>query len=112
MTDAAATEGLPPGGDGERGSGVVSGGASADGTTSYAADRVAWAARAQDPGLPEETARELAVYAWEHLRALHELDAPAVARMLMADHPEAGASPAAVVAKAAVDFCEEHGITP
>lgn len=112
MTDPAATEGLPPGGDGERGSGVVSGGASADGTTSYAADRVAWAARAQDPGLPEETARELAVYAWEHLRALHELDAPAVARMLMADHPEAGASPAAVVAKAAVDFCEEHGITP
>jgi len=81
-------------------------------TPGYAPDRVAAAARAQDPGLPEETARELAVYAWEHLQAMHELDAPAVARRLMADHPDAGASPAAVIAKAAVDFCEEHGITP
>lgn len=111
MTDAAATEGSPlesgarSGGGGEVAAGEV-------GTTAYAADRVAAAARAQDPGLPEETARELAVYAWEHLVALHELDAPAVARRLMADHPHVGASPAAVVAKAAVDFCEQHGITP
>lgn len=112
MTDAGATEGHAPGGDGAGSSEVVSGGAGGVGTASYAADRVASAARTQDPGLPEETARELAVYAWEHLKALRELDAPAVARMLMADHPEAGASPAAVVAKAAVDFCEEHGITP
>lgn len=79
---------------------------------SYDADWVASAARAHDPGLPEQMARELAVYAWEHLRELHELDAPEVARRLMADHPQAGATPAAVVAKAAVDFCEAYGVTP
>ncbi len=81
-------------------------------TGGYDPDRVAAAARAHDPGLPEETARELAVYAWEHLRSMSELDAPAVARLLLADHPEAGASPAAVVAKAAVDFCVAEGLTP
>ena len=37
---------------------------------SYDADWVAAAARSKDPGLPEQTARELAVYAWEHLRAI------------------------------------------
>ena len=37
---------------------------------SYDADWVAAAARSKDPGLPEQTAREMAVYAWEHLRAL------------------------------------------
>lgn len=79
---------------------------------SYDADWVAASARSADPGLPEEMARELAVYAWEHLRALRELDAPEVARRLMADHPGAGATPAAVVAKAAVDFCEAYGVTP
>ena len=77
---------------------------------SYDADWVAASARAQDPGLPEETARELAVYAWDHLRQLRELDAPEVARRLLADHPRAGASPAAVVAKAAVDFCQAYGV--
>ncbi len=77
---------------------------------SYDADWVAATARSKDPGLPEQTARELAVYAWEHLRAVGELDAPEVARRLMADHPAAGASPAAVVAKAAVDFCEAYGV--
>lgn len=76
----------------------------------YDADWVAQAARGKDPGLPESTARELAVYAWEHLRALGELDAPEGARRLLADHPAAGASPAAVVAKAAVDFCEAYGV--
>ena len=79
---------------------------------SYDADWVAAAARSQDPGLPEETARELAEYAWEHLRAIHALDAPEVARRLLAEHPKAGASPAAVVAKAAVDFCEAYGVVP
>lgn len=78
----------------------------------YDADRVAMSARTADPGLPEETARELAVYAWEHLRAVGELDAPEVARRLMADNPSAGATPASVVAKAAVDFCEAHGVQP
>lgn len=76
----------------------------------YDADWVAATARTADPGLPEETARELAIYAWEHLRAVGELDAPEVARRLMADHPDAGATPAAVVAKAAVDFCQAYGV--
>ena len=77
---------------------------------SYDADWVAAAARAHDPGLPEETARELAVYAWDHLRAIRVLDAPEVARRLLVDHPQAGATPAAVVAKAAVDFCEAYSV--
>ena len=77
---------------------------------SYDADWVAAQARSKDPGLPEGLARELAVYAWDHLRAVGELDAPEVARRLMADHPNAGASPAAVVAKAAVDFCDAYGV--
>ena len=77
---------------------------------SYDASWVAATARSADPGLPEETARELAVYAWEHLRAVGELDAPEVARRLMADHPDAGATPAAVVAKAAVDFCTTYAV--
>lgn len=76
----------------------------------YDADWVAATARTADPGLPEETARELAVYAGEHLRALGELDAPEVARRLMADHRQAGATAAAVVAKAAVDFCADYGV--
>ena len=79
---------------------------------SYDADWVAATARSKDPGLPEETARELAVYAWDHLRAIGELDAPEVARRLMADHQAAGATPAAVVAKAAVDFCTAYGVDP
>ena len=79
---------------------------------SYDADWVAATARSQDPGLPEETARELAEYAWEHLRTIHQLDAPEVARRLLAEHPQAGASPAAVVAKAAVDFCIAYDVTP
>lgn len=82
------------------------------GSGPYDAAWVAAQARASDPGLPEETARELALYAGEHLRAIGELDAPEVARRLLADHPQAGASPAAVVAKAAVDYCRQHQIQP
>jgi hypothetical protein len=89
-------------GEGERVPGPAQG--------TYDAESVAAAARSADPGLPEETARELAVYAWEHLRAVGELDAPEVARRLMADHQAAGATPAAVVAKAAVDFCSTHDV--
>ena len=77
---------------------------------SYDADWVAGAARSTDPGLPEETARELAVYAWEHLRAAGSLDAPEVARRLLADHADAGDSPANVVALAAVEFCREYRV--
>ena len=79
---------------------------------SYDADWVAAAACSQDPGLPPELARELAESAWQHLQALHELDAPEVARRLLAGHPRAGASPAAVVARAAVDFCQTHAVVP
>ena len=79
---------------------------------SYDADWVAAAARSKDPGLPEETARELAVYAWEHLRETGALDAPEVARRLMADHRTAGATAANVVALAAVEFCEAYGVDP
>ena len=78
----------------------------------YDAGRVAAAARAHDPGLPEETASEMAPDAGEPLQTLDSLDAPALARRLMADNPAAGATPAAVVARAAVDFCTEHGIAP
>lgn len=77
---------------------------------SYDADWVAATARSKDPGLPEATARELAVHAWDHLRAIGELDAPEVARRLLADHRDAGATAAAVVARAAVEFCEAYGV--
>ena len=82
------------------------------GSGTYDAAWVAAQARASDPGLPEETARELALYAGEHLREIGALDAPEVARRLLADHPQAGASPAAVVAKAAVDYCRQHDVKP
>ena len=65
--------------------------------------RVAAAARRADPGLPEETAQLLAGEARGHLQDAGELDAPEVARRLLAEHPEAGASAAAVVARAAVE---------
>ena len=79
---------------------------------SYDANWVAATARSKDPGLPEHTACELAEYAWDHLRSIGRLDAPEVARRLMADHPQAGATPAAVVARAAVEFCEAYGVVP
>ncbi len=82
------------------------------GSGSYDAAAVAAQARAHDPGLPAETALELALYAGEHLREIGALDAPEIARRLLADHPQAGASPAAVVAKAAVDFCRQHDVKP
>lgn len=78
----------------------------------YDADWVANTARTADPGLPEEVARELAVHAWEHLRAVGELDAPEVARRLLAEHPATGATAANVVAKAAVDFCAAYEVQP
>ena len=79
---------------------------------SYDADWVASAARAHDPGLPEVVARELAGRAWEHLRELGTLDAPEVARRLLVDFPGTGATPATVVARAAVDFCEAYAVRP
>lgn len=67
-------------------------------------------ARGKDPGLPPDLALELAVLAWDHLRAVGELDAAEVARRLLADNPTAGASAANVVARAAVEHCRAQGI--
>ncbi|TAL24827.1 MAG: hypothetical protein EPN99_02375 [Frankiales bacterium] len=78
----------------------------------YDADWVANTARTADPGLPEDVARELAVHAWEHLREIGRLDAPELARRLLAEHPGPGATPASVVAKAAVDFCAAYEVQP
>jgi len=71
---------------------------------------VAAAARTADPGLPEETASLLAGQAWEHLRSTGELDAPEVARRLLADNRQSGATAANVVAVAAVEFCRSYGV--
>lgn len=79
---------------------------------SYDADWVAAAARSHDPGLSDVLARDFAARAWEHLRELGRLDAPEVARRLLAEHPEVGATPATVVARAAVEFCEAYAVTP
>jgi hypothetical protein len=79
---------------------------------SYDPDRVAAAARAADPGLPEEDAARLAREAWQHLRDVGCDDAPEVARRLMAGPTSLGATPASVVAKAASDYCLELGIDP
>ena len=77
----------------------------------YDAEHVAAAARQRDPGLPVETAAMLAERAWEHLREVGELDAPALARSLMAAEG-VGATPANVVATAAVAFCEANDLRP
>ena len=78
----------------------------------YDTDWVAQTARTADPSLDEATARDLAGDAWQHLRQVKEFDAPEIARRLLADHPDAGASAANFVAKAAVDFCVEHEVAP
>jgi len=75
----------------------------------YDADQVAAAARQQDPGLPPETAAMLAGQAWPLLQELGELDAPALARSLMTAGG-VGATPANVVATAAIAFCETRGL--
>ena len=77
----------------------------------YDAEQVAAAARQRDPGLPPETASLLAGRAGDHLRELGELDAPALARSLMAAEG-VGATPANVVATAAVAFCEANDLRP
>jgi hypothetical protein len=76
----------------------------------YDAEWVAAQARVRDPGLPEEVAREMSVAAQQYLQAMGKLDAPELARRLLAERPCLGASPAAVVAKAAVDFCAKHKV--
>lgn len=78
----------------------------------FDADAVAAAARQQDPGLPPATAEALAGQAWERLRAIGELDAPALARALLAANPGVGATPCNVVAAASVTFCADHDLRP
>lgn len=87
-----------------------SGEVGASSSPGYDPDRVAAAARQADPGLPEGTARELAVYAWDHLRQIDSADAPEVARRLLADHADAGATAASQVARAAVEHCEAQDL--
>lgn len=78
----------------------------------YDPEWVAAAARQADPGLPEDEAGRLAREAWQVLREVGADDAAAVARALLAGANATGATPANLVAKAAVDFCAEHGIDP
>ena len=99
---SASSDGPAAYGEGERVFGPPQG--------SYDADWVAAAARSKDPGLPEETARALAAAAWTHLRDIGELDAPELARRLMAEGVASGATPANVVARAAVEFCTAYGV--
>ncbi len=68
-------------------------------------DAVVTGALSHDPGLPPETARLLGADALRHL-ADGVVDPPELARLLLADHAQAGASAAAVVARAA---CTAHG---
>lgn len=94
----------PPYAEGERVFGPPAG--------SFDADWVAAAARQQDPGLPPETAGLLAGQAWAELSRLGDLDAPALARALMAANPGVGATPCNVVATASVSFCELYDVHP
>jgi len=71
----------------------------------FDAAAVAAAARRRDPGLPAETAALLAGQAGELLGG-EELDAPALARGLLAANSDVGASAANVVAAAAISL---HG---
>ena len=76
----------------------------------YDADWVAATARQQDPGLPAETALLLAQEALAHLQAMASLDAPDLARRLMADHDATGATAAYMIATAAVEFCRAYQV--
>jgi hypothetical protein len=76
----------------------------------YDADWIATSARQQDPGLPAETALLLAQEAFAHLQAMHELNAPELARRLMADHDTTGATAANMVARSAVEFCRTYAV--
>lgn len=78
----------------------------------YDADWVASSARQADPGLPHETAVLLARDAWLHLRQAGATDPTEIARRLLADHRQAGATAANVVAVAAVQFCAAYQVDP
>jgi hypothetical protein len=73
-------------------------------------DVVVGMARGQDPGLPDHLARELAVLAEEELGTMAEPDVSELARRLLAKGPDGGATPAAVVARAAVTYVQERAL--
>jgi hypothetical protein len=99
-----AESGPAPYGEGERVFGPPQG--------TYDADWVAAAARQSDPGLPAETARVLAVDAWRHLREAGPADPSEIARRLLSDHRDSGATAANVVAVAAVNYCASYDVDP
>jgi hypothetical protein len=71
------------------------------------ADDLDWivsTARQHDVSLDHVVAQTLAAEALEVLAGLADVDAPEIARRLLAAHPEHGASSANVVARAAVDY--------
>lgn len=78
----------------------------------YDAEAVAAAARAADPGLTPGQALALARAAGRHLEGATAADAPELARRLFADDPATGATPAAVVARAAVDAWSLSAVDP
>ncbi len=78
----------------------------------FDAEAVAAAAMAKDPGLDRDLALQLAAEAWNELRDIGALDAPEVARRLLAKHPRAGATPATQVASAAVEVCRASAVDP
>lgn len=75
---------------------------SAEPAPGYDARQVATAARMQDPGLPPESAELLARQAGALLTEAGVMDAPELARRLLADNRDLGASAVNVVAVAAV----------
>ena len=77
-------------------------------SSGYDAAAVAADARQADPGLPEEEAGRLAVEVEAHLRSAGCDDVGAVARLLLDSATEV--THANVVARAAVDFCQQHDI--
>lgn len=78
----------------------------------YDPDRVAASAREADPGLPPDVAAQLARAAWPHLREAGAADPTEIARRLLADHRQDGATAANVVAVAAVQYCAVHDVDP
>jgi len=72
-------------------------------------ERIARLARLRDPGLPAEVAVGLGALASSYLRRNPAADAPEIARWLLREHPETGATPAAVVAAATL---ETSGTSP
>jgi len=72
-------------------------------------ERIARLARLRDPGLPADVAVALAARASSYLQRTPAAEAAEIARWLLREHPETGATPAAVVAAATL---ETSGTSP